>query len=156
MRGSRSRSDDGRRVVQPRTSLVSLVPQNEPLLAEVQIENQDIGFVKVGQPVRLKVMAYRFQKYGMLEGKIRTVSADSSSLRSARAAAGRVPSAPTLNFKAIFELRDQRLLAGDLALPLACGHAAVGGDPAGRANGPQILVVAGAAGGFRSGNGTVV
>src|SRR5690606_26044777 len=65
-------------VVQPGPALISLVPQNEPLLAEVQIENQDIGFVRVDQPVRLKVLAYQFQKYGMLEGVVRTVSADSS------------------------------------------------------------------------------
>lgn len=107
-------------VMQPGTALVSLVPQNEPLLAEVQIENQDIGFVRVDQPVRLKVMAYQFQKYGMLEGVVRTVSADSSALNqdsdTERGAAGSV-----LSFKAIVELRDQRLAAGDVDLPLAAG-----------------------------------
>ena len=39
-------------VVQPGTVLVSLVPHDEPLLAEVLIENKDIGFVQPGQPVR--------------------------------------------------------------------------------------------------------
>lgn len=106
-------------VVQPGTALVSLVPQNEPLLAEVQIENQDIGFVRVDQAVRLKVMAYQFQKYGMLEGIVRTVSADSSALNQDGGSQG--AGSPALAFKAIVELRDQRLAAGDVELPLAAG-----------------------------------
>jgi len=66
-----------RGAAQPGTVLLSLVPQSEPLVAEVSIENKDIGFGE-GQPVRLKLAAYPFQKYGMLEGVVKTVSADSS------------------------------------------------------------------------------
>ncbi len=66
-------------VVQPGTVLLSLVPVDEPLLAEVAIENQDIGFVQPGQSVRLKLAAYQFQKYGMLEGIVKTISADAQS-----------------------------------------------------------------------------
>jgi len=114
-------------VVQPGTVLLSLVPQSEPLIAEVSIENQDIGFVRQGQPVRLKLAAYPFQKYGMLEGVVKTVSADSSS-HDAPAQAGATTreqtgeaSTPALAFKALIELRDQRLAVSDIALPLAAG-----------------------------------
>src|SRR6185436_12561198 len=55
-------------VVQPGTVIVTLMPQDEPLMAEVSIENKDIGFVAVDQPVRVKLLAYEFQKYGMLDG----------------------------------------------------------------------------------------
>ena len=65
-------------VVQPGTVLLSLVPRNEPLLAEVSIQNEDIGFVREGQPVRVKLSTHPFQKYGTLEGVVRTVIADSS------------------------------------------------------------------------------
>jgi HlyD family secretion protein len=114
-------------VVQPGTVLLSLVPQSEPLLAEVSIENQDIGFVRQGQPVRLKLAAYPFQKYGMLEGVVKTVSADSSA-RDASTQAGATPRGQTseapaaaLAFKALIELRDQKLAVSDLTLPLAAG-----------------------------------
>jgi hypothetical protein len=35
--------------VQPGIVLLSLVPQTEPPLAEVSIENQDIGYVREGK-----------------------------------------------------------------------------------------------------------
>jgi hemolysin D len=36
-------------IVQPGTVLVTLVPNDGPLWAEVQIENQDVGFVAKGR-----------------------------------------------------------------------------------------------------------
>ncbi|HMN45975.1 MAG TPA: HlyD family type I secretion periplasmic adaptor subunit [Povalibacter sp.] len=105
-------------VVQPGSVLLSLVPQDEPLMAEVSIENKDIGFVAPNQPVRVKVAAYQFQRYGMLEGIVRNVSADSASQRHDE----QVPEswrAPT--FKALIELKEQKLEAADLILPLAAG-----------------------------------
>ena len=65
-------------VVQPGTVLLTLVPQDETLRAEVWVSNEDIGFVRKGQPVKLKLAAFPFQKYGMLEGVVEHVSADSA------------------------------------------------------------------------------
>lgn len=65
-------------MVQPGTVLLSLVPRNEPLMAEVSIRNEDIGFVRDGQAVRLKLATYPFQKYGTIGGAVTTVIADSS------------------------------------------------------------------------------
>jgi HlyD family secretion protein len=107
-------------VVQPGTVIVTLVPQDEPLWAEVAIENKDIGFVAVDQPVRVKLMAYQFQKYGMLEGVVRNVSADSAI--ETESAAGRAPAqAAAPVFKALIELGSQELAASGLNLPLAAG-----------------------------------
>ena len=64
-------------VVQPGAVLLNLVPRNEPLFAEVAIRNEDVGFVAPGQKVKVKLQAYPFQKYGMLEGSVDLVSADS-------------------------------------------------------------------------------
>lgn len=105
-------------VVQPGTVIVTLVPQDEPLWAEVSIENKDIGFVAVDQPVRVKVLAYEFQKYGMLDGIVRTVSADSSD-DSPTAANRREQAAPPV-FTALIELGSQELSVSRL-LPLAAG-----------------------------------
>ena len=63
-------------VVSPGTILLTLVPGNEPL--QVMINNDDVGFVHEGQSVKLKLAAYSFQKYGMVEGKVTHVSADAT------------------------------------------------------------------------------
>ena len=74
-------------VVQPGTVLLHLVPRGEPLLAEVALRNEDAGFVAAGQRVRVKLVAYPFQRYGMLEGEVETVSPDSLANDPQRAAA---------------------------------------------------------------------
>lgn len=65
-------------VVQPGTVLLTLVPQDDLLRAEVWVSNQDIGFVRQGQPVKVKLAAFPFQKYGMVEGTVEHVSADAA------------------------------------------------------------------------------
>jgi hemolysin D len=65
-------------VVSPGTILMSLVPNDEALVAEVWVKNDDVGFVHAGQSAKVKLAAFQFQKYGMLEGTITTVSADAA------------------------------------------------------------------------------
>jgi hemolysin D len=107
-------------VVEPGTVLLSLVPHHEPLLAEVEIENKDIGFVVAAQPVRLKLTAYPFQKYGMLEGTVRTISADASS-RDENAAASEAERAREPAFRALIELDQQVLAVSGQPLSLSAG-----------------------------------
>jgi HlyD family secretion protein len=65
-------------VVQPGAVLITLVPVAEPLFADVLIKNEDIAFVQAGQKVRLKLAAYPFQRYGMLDGTVLQVGADAT------------------------------------------------------------------------------
>ncbi len=65
-------------VVQPGTVLLTLVPKEETLRAEVWVSNEDIGFIRKGQAVKLKLAAFPFQKYGMVDGTVEYVSADSA------------------------------------------------------------------------------
>lgn len=65
-------------MVQPGTVLLTLVPREETLRAEVWVSNEDIGFVRQGQQVKVKLMAFPFQKYGMVEGVVEHVSADAA------------------------------------------------------------------------------
>jgi hemolysin D len=51
-------------VVAPGTILLTLVPHDEPLVAEVWVDNIDAGFVQAEQKARVKLAAYPFQKYG--------------------------------------------------------------------------------------------
>jgi hemolysin D len=55
----------------------TLVPLDAPLEAEVHIDAKDIGFVHVGDPVKIKFAAYRFLEHGTGEGVIKTISQDS-------------------------------------------------------------------------------
>ena len=47
--------------------------------AEVEVDETDIPFVKVGQPVRIKLTAYDYSIFGSLKGHITNISADSVS-----------------------------------------------------------------------------
>ncbi len=63
-------------VVAPGTVLMSLVPQDEPLRAEIMVRNEDAGFVHLGQTAKVKLAAYPFQKYGMIDGVIDHIGPD--------------------------------------------------------------------------------
>ncbi len=54
----------------------TLVPISEVLEADVQIVSADIGYVKVGVKTHIKIDAFPFQKHGMLDGTLRTMSQD--------------------------------------------------------------------------------
>ena len=66
-------------VVSPGTVLLSIVPENEPLVAEIMVKNDDVGFVYPHQKVKVKLAAYPFTEYGMLEGAVTRIQADSDS-----------------------------------------------------------------------------
>jgi HlyD family secretion protein len=65
-------------VVSPGTVLLSLVPENESLVAEVMVKNDDVGFVYPHQKVKIKLAAYPFQQYGMVDGEVTNVGADAN------------------------------------------------------------------------------
>ena len=103
-------------VVTPGTILMTLVPKEEPLQAEVWVTNEDIGFVRPGQPVKIKLSAFTFQKYGMLDGRVDQVSADSSESQGQAAIADPNISTPPkdssrLRYKTIVALDSQQLVA---------------------------------------------
>lgn len=64
-------------VVTPAQKLVSVVPVGAPLVVKATVMNKDIGFIKEGMPVLIKVDTFDFQKYGMLKGVVKKVSKDS-------------------------------------------------------------------------------
>jgi HlyD family secretion protein len=103
-------------VVTPGTVLLSLVPENEPLIAEVMVSNDDVGFVYPEQKVKLKLAAYPFQKYGMLDGEILTIGADANEAQNQQQDSGKDPSAKNkanaaTTYKALLSLGSQALEA---------------------------------------------
>jgi membrane fusion protein, hemolysin D len=61
-------------VVQPGQTVVTIVPRDAPLVVEVDLPAQDVGFVKVGQKTQIKVTAYPFEQYGSIPGKVIWIS----------------------------------------------------------------------------------
>ena len=112
-------------VVSPGTILMTLVPQGESLRAEVWVANQDVGFVRIGQQVKVKLAAYPFQKYGMVDAQVVQVSADATEAPSANtrsdALFGRDRPMGPLAFRAVVELATQQLEAGEAKFSLKPG-----------------------------------
>lgn len=113
-------------VVSPGTVVLSLVPENEPLVAEVMVKNDDVGFVYLHQKVKVKIAAYPFQKYGMLDGEVIQVGPDASE------AGSQVPKdstkekqPPQLTYKALIALKSQTLEAQGQTYKLVPGMQAI-------------------------------
>jgi HlyD family secretion protein len=110
-------------VVSPGTVLMSLVPHDEPLQAEVLVKNEDVGFVHVDQRVKLKLAAYPFQKYGMIDGTVTHVGPDAADPSGAAAKSpGEAPDAASgLRYKALVRLDTQHLETDGSRLRLSPG-----------------------------------
>jgi hemolysin D len=67
-------------VVTPAQQLMMVVPQDHPIEVEAQVENKDVGFVKEGQLVEIKVETFPFTLYGTISGKVLSVSDDAASV----------------------------------------------------------------------------
>ena len=63
-------------VVTPAQQLLSVVPDDSHIEIEAVLENRDVGFVEVGQPVELKIDAFPFTRYGLLRGKVISIDRD--------------------------------------------------------------------------------
>jgi hemolysin D len=46
------------------------------LIVEATVSNEDMGYLKVGQPVEVKVDTFPFQRYGSLKGTLMSISPD--------------------------------------------------------------------------------
>jgi HlyD family secretion protein len=110
-------------VVNAGTVLMSLVPANDELVAEVYIKNEDVGFVREGQSAKIKLAPYPFQKYGMIEGTIVRISADASSPQAQRSDDEEDPAPPPAvsPFKAIVKLKTQSLRGAGTEWPISPG-----------------------------------
>ncbi|WP_042444098.1 HlyD family type I secretion periplasmic adaptor subunit [Azospirillum sp. B510] len=63
-------------VVTAAEPLMVIVPANRTLVADVQVDNKDIGFLHPGMPVEIKIDAFPFTRYGLLPGSVASVSHD--------------------------------------------------------------------------------
>lgn len=93
-------------VVSAGALLMNVVPVDEQLQAEVVLKNEDVGFVALGQVARIKVAAYPFQKYGLLDGHVSLLNADATEQKA------NSPTQPSpLTYRALVRLDSRNLKA---------------------------------------------
>lgn len=64
-------------VLQPGTTIAEIAPLTAPLVLEAKLPSAEAGLVNVGMPVQIKFDAFPYQDYGVVSGKVMTISPDS-------------------------------------------------------------------------------
>jgi HlyD family type I secretion membrane fusion protein len=62
-------------VLKPGEEVLHVVPQNEKLLGETKIPPREIGYIKIGNPVKIKILTYDYARFGSINGKLINISA---------------------------------------------------------------------------------
>jgi hemolysin D len=63
-------------VVTQAQALMIVVPDDQPVEIEALIDNKDIGFIRPGQPVEVKIETFTFTRYGVVGGTVTSLSRD--------------------------------------------------------------------------------
>jgi hemolysin D len=63
-------------VVTPAQALLVLVPSDSHLEVEAMLLNRDIGFIRPGNEVEIKIDTFPFTRYGLIHGRVLSVSQD--------------------------------------------------------------------------------
>ena len=67
-------------VIKSGETMMTLVPLDAPLEAAVFISTDDIGYIRPSDPATIKLDTYPFQKFGYLDGELRTIAEDAQIL----------------------------------------------------------------------------
>lgn len=65
-------------VMQAAEPLVTLLPSHAELVADIQINSSDVGYMKAGDEAAIKVDAFPYQRHGIVAGRLRSIGMDSS------------------------------------------------------------------------------
>ncbi|WP_338484220.1 HlyD family efflux transporter periplasmic adaptor subunit [Pseudomonas trivialis] len=71
--------------------LMSIVPANSHLQAELYAPSKAIGFIRAGDPVRVRYQAYPYQKFGQYKGSVTSISKATLSATELATMTGSVP-----------------------------------------------------------------
>jgi membrane fusion protein, hemolysin D len=111
-------------VVRPADTLLVLVPTDSLLEVEAVIASADIGFVHAGQEAKVKVDSFPFTRYGLINGRVLSVSSDSMQFQSgAEASAGMEQHGQEPVFMARVALDRSSIMADNQVLKLRAGMA---------------------------------
>lgn len=90
--------------------LMSIIPSDLPLVAEIAIENKDIGFASEGDPVELKFDAFPFTRYGLIDGVLTSIGRSTEEIDGQGAV-----------YKATVILAQQKMRTAEADVPLTPG-----------------------------------
>lgn len=90
-------------VVQSGERILTLIPVAGGLQVEIDVSARDQGYLKVGQPVELKLDAWRYTLHGTAKGVVRSISGDSFTQKTSSGATGPV------FYRALIEITDANL-----------------------------------------------
>ncbi len=63
-------------VVRPADEIMQIVPVEDELLVDIKINPADVAFIRPGMPVSVKIDAYDYTVYGVLDGRLTYLSPD--------------------------------------------------------------------------------
>lgn len=84
-------------VVTTGEELMRIVPDDVSLEIECYAPNKDIGFIRVGQPVVIKIEAFPFTRFGTLDGVVRKIAYDAIPEPDAQSIEGNPTKSPRTN-----------------------------------------------------------
>jgi HlyD family secretion protein len=61
-------------IIEDKDPIVTIVPRNARKILQVQISEQDRAFLETGMPVKIKINAFPYQRYGYLTGTLEHIS----------------------------------------------------------------------------------
>ena len=91
--------------------VLKVVPENS-LKAEVFLTNKDIGFVRAGMPVDIRIDSFPFSEFGDIKGTLESIGSDALPPTQIR---------PYYSFPVTVRLNQQALILKDKQLPLQSG-----------------------------------
>jgi len=97
-------------------TVLSLVPDSEPVIFEGWLKNEDAPYVVPGMAGKVKLVAYPFQKYGWLDGSVLWLGADSEVPDSMKNQSG-----DPLFYRVRLRLNAQQLYRNGTAFPVKPG-----------------------------------
>ncbi|MBC6941676.1 MAG: HlyD family efflux transporter periplasmic adaptor subunit [Xanthomonadales bacterium] len=103
--------------------LLSVLPRNARIEAQLLLPSREIGFIDVGATVLLRYPAYPYQKFGMQQGKVRDVARNALGKDEIESLTGSPVATSEPLYRVRVELPNQQLVAGDSALRLLPGMA---------------------------------
>ena len=119
-------------VVTPAQALAVIVPSDSRLEVEAMVTNRDIGFVHAGDEVEIKVDTFDFTRYGLLHGRVLSISEDAITRdappdkgadKGAGAAASSEPNGQELAYAARISLDRTQMQVEDKLVNLSPGMA---------------------------------
>lgn len=100
--------------VDEKTPVALIAPKGARKVLEIEINERDRAFLKPGMPVRIKVNAFPYQRYGVLTGELEHISPSSSPNQSTK----------QIVYKARVGLERDHFMVNKVATPIRYGMAA--------------------------------